>query len=280
MRVVLAELAPVLGDLSANLDRIATIVENVPAELAVFPELFLSGYRVGDDVRRLALAAGDAAQRRLSDLAGRTHCAILVGAPLVSADRPGETLNAALLFTPDGQVTVQGKRFLPSFGPFEEGTVFTPVNASRVAGVGPATIGMQICYDLFFPEVARDLAMQGADLLVAISAAPVTSRRLFDRLLPARAIENAIPLVYVNRVGAEDGIVFGGGSAAVDVRGETLAGAEVPFAKRAPGERVELVEIDLASARRWRPFRPVLRDASRRAPEPVRNSSSAGDPAA
>ncbi|HEV2519524.1 MAG TPA: carbon-nitrogen hydrolase family protein [Thermoplasmata archaeon] len=280
MRVVLAELAPALGDLSANLDRIATIVENVPAELAVFPELFLSGYRVGDDVRRLALAPGDAAQRRLSDIAGRTHCAILVGAPLVSANRPGETLNAALLFTPDGQVTAQGKRFLPSFGPFEEGTVFTPVDASRVAGVGPATIGMQICYDLFFAEVARDLAMQGADLLVAISAAPVTSRRLFDRLLPARAIENAIPLVYVNRVGAEDGIVFGGGSAAVDVRGETLTGAEVPFEKRAAGERVELVEIDLGSARRWRPFRPVLRDASRRAPEPVRNSPSAGGPAA
>jgi len=264
MRILLAELAPVLGEPDRNLDRIDAALRAGPADLAVFPELFLTGYRVGDRFHALALAPGDPAYERLGSLARERGCAIVVGAPTRSAERPGEIHNAALLVRPDGTTHLQAKRFLPTFGPFEEGVHFTEVDRSRPAALGDRLVGLEICYDAFFPEVSRDLALSGAILLIAISAGPVTSRRLFEKVLPARAVENALPLVYVNRVGVEDGLVFGGGSNAWDARGEPVPLAPVDVPGLGPRESVRVGEIDLGDAPRWRPFRPVLRDRAER----------------
>ena len=261
MRVVLAQLAPVPGDLEANLDRVRSVVGDRRADLFVFPELFLTGYRIGDAMHRLALAPGGAPFRTLAGLARRRRTSILVGAP-VRHERPGEIENAAVLAAPDGRLEIRGKRFLPTYGPFEEGSVFSAARSSAIVRVGDRALGLQICYDAFFPEVSRELALGGAELLAILSAAPVTSRRLFDRVLPARAVENAVPVVYVNRVGVEDGVVFGGGSQALDARGERLDDdGPGPTASRSE-ERVTTVEIDLTDAARWRPFRPVLRDVA------------------
>jgi predicted amidohydrolase len=267
MRVLIAELAPALLDVDANLARIEAIVARGTSDLAVFPELYLSGYRVGDRVGEVALGPDDPRHRRLAEIAARAGTTLVVGGPRRSPDRPGETENAALCYGPDGSFSVQAKRFLPTFGPFEEGTLFSATDESRPVRALGRSVGLEICYDLFFPEVSRDLALRGAELLIAISAAPVTSRRLFERILPARAIENALPLVYVNRVGVEDGLVFGGGSVVLDARGEELPGEKVEGPAPGPDERVEIVELDLAAASRWRPFRPVLRDVAHRRSE-------------
>lgn len=262
MRILLAELAPRRGAVRENLARIETLVGSSPAELAVFPELFLSGYKLGDRVHGMALDPGGPEMARLRAVAHRTGCAIVTGAPMRSPVRPGEVENGAVLIDPQGSVTVQGKRFLPTYGPFEEGSYFTPTSASTPVRWGARSVGLEICYDAFFPEVTRELGLAGAALFVAISAAPGTSRSLFDRVLPARAVENATPMVYVNRVGVEDGLVFGGGSAAWDARGVLLEGTEVPFERQSEEERLFTVEIDLDDVPRWRPFRPVLRDAA------------------
>ncbi|MFI5415013.1 MAG: carbon-nitrogen hydrolase family protein, partial [Candidatus Lutacidiplasmatales archaeon] len=148
--------------------------------------------------------------------------------------------------------------------PFEEGSVFTPTETSAPAELGEERLGLSICYDAFFPEVSRELALDGATMFVCVSAAPVTSRRLFEKVLPARAVENAAPLVYVNRVGVEDGIVFGGGSRAFDARGEPLPERPVPGLSLGPDEKVVSVEVDTGESARWRPFRPVLRDVAQR----------------
>jgi len=264
MRILLAQLAPVPGDLARNADRLSSAVKAARCELAVFPELFLSGYRIGDRFHRLALHEGDPALEALRELARTTRTALVVGAPVASRERAGEVHNAALAVAPEGELGAQAKRYLPTFGPFEEGVPFTPADRSVPLPLGGASVGLEVCYDAFFPEVSRDLALGGAALLVNISAAPVTSRRLFERVLAARAIENALPVVYVNRVGVEDGIVFGGGSQAWDPRGEPIPTEPVPFAPAAPEESLSLVEIDLAEAARWRPFRPVLRDVAGR----------------
>ena len=270
MRVLLAQLAPAPGDPESNLERLARVVGSTSADLAVFPELYLSGYKVGDRIHRLAVAPGDPAARRLADLARRHRTAIAVGSPVAAPGRRGETQNAVLLATPDGEVHVQEKRFLPTYGPFEEGAVFSPGESSRPVDLGGHPVGFQVCYDAFFPEVSRALALSGADLLVVLSAAPVTSGRLFEKVLPARAVENACPLVYVNRVGVEDGIVFGGGSAAWDARGERLPSSPRPLPDSSgPEETVAVVELDPADAMRWRPFRPVLRDVTARPPQEV-----------
>ncbi|HLY76714.1 MAG TPA: carbon-nitrogen hydrolase family protein, partial [Thermoplasmata archaeon] len=245
MHVLLAQLAPRRGDLPANLDRLTQVVRAHPADLYVFPELFLFGYAPGDRVHRLAVSPGDPTATRLTRLASERHSAILVGGPWGSEERPGEIHNAALLAGSDGSLQVQVKRYLPNFGPFEEATIYTPTDTSSPLALGPHRLGVQICYDAYFPEVSRELALRAAVVLVVLSAAPVTSRSLFEKVLPARAVENACPLVYVNRVGVEDGIVFGGGSHAWDSRGELLPSESLPLPGGAPEERLDRVEIDL-----------------------------------
>ena len=267
MHVLLAQLAPRRGDLATNLGRLTAVVQAHPADLYVFPELFLFGYAPGDRVHRMALVAGDPSVAAMAALAMERHTGILVGGPWRSDDRPGEVHNAALLLAPDGSVQVQVKRYLPNFGPFEEATIYTPTDTSTPLALGQHRLGVQICYDAYFPEVSRELALRAAVLLVVLSAAPVTSKGLFEKVLPARAVENACPLVYVNRVGVEDGIVFGGGSRAWDSRGEPLPAESLELAGGTPEERLDLVEIDLDDVPRWRPFRPV---PGRRAGPPER----------
>ena len=262
MRVLLAQLAPVKGDVEANLRRVETIAAAAPVDLAVFPELFLTGYRVGDRVHALAVASDGPEVARLSTLARRLRRALVVGTARRHPGRLGEVENVALFSAPDGSVSFQVKRYLPTYGPFEEGSFFTPTSTSVPVDLNGHRLGLEICYDAFFPEVTRGLAMAGAELFVAISAAPVTSRRLFDKVLPARAVENAAPLVYVNRVGVEDGVVFGGGSGAWDARGEPCPSEELAFPRAEAEESLTIAEVDLTEAARWRPFRPVLRDLS------------------
>ena len=264
MRILLAQLAPLPGELDRNAERVAAAVRAVRTDLAVFPELYLSGYRIGDRFHQLALREGDPTLSVLRRVARESGTTLLLGAPLASTERAGEVHNAALAVLPSGELRVQVKRYLPTFGPFEEGVPFTPADTSVPVRLVGASVGVEVCYDAFFPEVSRQLALGGAELLVNISAAPVTSRKLFERLLPARAIENAVPVVYVNRVGVEDGVVFGGGSGAWDARGEPIPTATVEFLPKAPEESLALLEVDLAESVRWRPFRPVLRDVAGR----------------
>lgn len=277
MRINLAQLAPVPGEVLPNLEKLRAAVLARPADLHVFPELFLSGYRVGDGFQRIALAPDGEELASLQRFCRSQGTAVVVGAPVRHARR-GEVENAAVLVGPDGRLAVRAKRFLPTYGPFEEGALFTPAARSDPVELGDLRLGLQICYDAFFPEVSRELVLGGADLLLVLSAAPVTSRRLFDRVLPARAVENAVPLVYVNRVGVEDGVVFGGGSQAFDARGETPPSVDAPEEAQRGTERVWSVEIDPGEAARWRPFRPVLRDvalARARSDAPTGPASSA-----
>ena len=87
------------------------------------------------------------------------------------------------------------------------------------------TLGLMISFDLEFPEVARTLALRGADVLVSISANPEAFRRDHEVLVPARALENEVPHLYVNRVGRQEGVSFGGSSTAIDAEGTVLAEA-------------------------------------------------------
>lgn len=264
MRLLLAELSPVRGDLDANLRRLGQVAATSEVDLAVFPELFLTGYKVGDRVHQLSLRPDATTWDELAQAARSAKATLVVGAAVASGARPGETQNAVVAVGPSGERFVQVKRYLPTYGPFEEGVHFSPAERSDPTTIAGASVGLMICYDAFFPEVGRELAARGAQLLVAVSAAPVTSRRLFDKVLPARAIENACPVVYVNRVGVEDGLVFGGGTGAWDARGEPIPLTDVPFEPRDAEERLYLAEIDVTDATRWRPFRPVLRDVAAR----------------
>lgn len=253
LRAALHSAAPRLGDVAGNVAAVAQAITDDEADLVAFPEMFLSGYVIGDDAQRLAVALDD---KRLDPI--RTACEkakahAVVGGPRKA--RAGVTHNSAFLFSPDGTVEAYDKRTLATFTTFQEGLFFQPGRTSPVWETRIGNVGLGICYDLFFPEFNRRQALAGADILLNISASPSTSQRFFEAILPVRAIENACFSLYCNVVGPQDGIVFWGGSQAWGPRGTKLARLE-PL--QVGVARAELDLADLAPARE---FRPTLRDA-------------------
>jgi len=113
---------------------------------------------------------------------------------------------------------------------------------------------MLICYDLFFPELARLLTVAGAQIIVCISASPSGRRDYFETLTKARAIENSVFLAYVNLVGIEDGLQFWGGSHVLSPEGRLLTKAKYDE------EDLAIARIDYEELSRARPFLPTLKD--------------------
>jgi (R)-amidase len=106
-----------------------------------------------------------------------------------------------------------------------ERDAYVPGDSLSAIGLGARRLGVMICFDMEFPEVARTLAAQDADLLVTISANPLPFALDHELFARARALENGLPHVYVNRVGEEGGIAFCGGSLALDPDARVLADA-------------------------------------------------------
>ena len=262
MKVALAQLAPKLLDKAANLARIERTVAKAGADLAMFGELFLTGYMARDAFPRLAETVPGPATDRLSTIASEYGAHVLVGMP--ERDPKGRHLfNTSVLVAPDGRLWRYRKIHPANFGPFEEGLYFGRGSDPVLADTKLGKLGLLICYDAFFPELAKIYALQGADAVAAISAAPATSKAFFDKILPARAIENAMPLVYANLVGTELNIVFQGGTQAIGPRGENLGRAE-DFV-----ESTIIADVDLRDVSTARTFRPTLRDTRKEFWEPI-----------
>lgn len=223
VRTWLAQLEPTLGNVSANLSAALDVLERArvnDADLVVFPELYLTGYHV-DEVDDPDLLTGAAAA--LETLCAETDDLVCVmGAPVVEE---GEVYNSAVVADSGERRGTYHKVHL--YG--SEAETFVPGDDFPTFETSVGTVGVEICYDLEFPESARQLAMNGADLLVTISA----NMRPFelDQLAyhRARGMENVVPHALCNRVGEECGVDFFGESGIVDHRGRTVmsAGADV-----------------------------------------------------
>ncbi|MDX1611978.1 MAG: carbon-nitrogen hydrolase family protein, partial [Candidatus Thermoplasmatota archaeon] len=147
------------------------------------------------------------------------------------------------------------KVHLPNFNVFEEGLYFGPGQRGLLCTLPDGTrMGLAICYDLFFPEITKDLALRGADVIATISASPVTSQPYFEAVLPARALETTSFVLYCNLVGVQDHLDFWGGSRALDPLGNLLV--EAPAGE----EAVVTCELDLDLVELARKKRPCLRD--------------------
>ena len=253
----LVQARPALGDVKANTARVVEALRRERAQLVVFPELFLSGYAVRDGFSTLALGLDDAPVRELAEACRATGKTLVVGAPTRAAQR-GVLHNSLLLVTPDGKVDTYDKVYLPTFSLFEEDQFFKegarlPVFDVTLGGER-VHVGLTICYDLFFPEVTKALALRGADVIVCASASPTPSRENFEAVFPARAVESTCHLLYTNLVGAQDAALFWGGAQAWSPRGTMLARG--PYDE----EHVLRTSIDLADVEEARRRRPVLRD--------------------
>jgi len=269
VKAVLAQLGPAVGKKAENLEKMEKVLSQAEADLALFGELYLSGYMARDRIPRLAEPIDGPSVRAVQAMAAEHGTHIVFGMPEKAAK--GRTLwNTSVLVAPDGRTWAYRKIYLANFGPFEENVWFGRGSDLVLADTKVGKIGLLICYDLFFPELSKALALQGAEVLAAISAGPHTSRRFFDAILPARAIENTVYVLYANLVGTELNQVFSGGTQAWGPRGEDLGRA------KDHREHALAVDVDLRALDAAREFRPTIRDTRPEFFDAIRRLSEGG----
>jgi len=252
--VTLAQITCQLHDKEGNLKRMRDVVRKTKGKIVIFPELNLTGYLPRDDLFRQAETVVSPMIKAVLRLAKQSKKDIIFGAPMKDERVPGLVYNSCLLASGKGRLFRYDKMYLPAFGPFEERVFFAEGKDVMVAEGMHAKIGLMVCYDMFFPELSKLETLLGAQMLVNISAAPTTSRPFFRRVMPGRAVENAIYVAYCNMVGVHGSLVFGGGSVLYSPRGDELVRAK-DLEEDIVEQEIDLAEIDVA-----RRFRPTVRD--------------------
>jgi NAD+ synthase (glutamine-hydrolysing) len=254
MRLALAQIDTVVGDLDGNRDRILSRLEEARAagaDLVLFPELAVTGYPPEDLLLRPGFLR--AAADTLEEVAAATQgIAALVGFPHLDRD----LFNACAVCV-DGEVkAIYRKQFLPNYGVFDEDRYFQPGRDLVLLRCGETLVGPTVCEDIWQPgPPATDLALAGAHVVANISASPFHVGKGTEReeMLAARARDNSCWIAFANAVGAQDELIFDGHSLVLDENGEIVA--------RAPAfeEALLVADVDTTTAVARR-----LRDARRR----------------
>ncbi len=226
LRIALCQINTTVGDLVGNTDLILRDLERAEAagcDVAVFPEMTITGYPPEDLLLKPGFVRENAAQLdRIVEASKAKHCAAVVG----FADGHPDVYNA-LAVVADG--TVHGtyhKRHLPNYGVFDEKRTLRegdePMKLYRIGGVN---VGMSICEDAWIaggpvPQVAAG----GAQVVLNINGSPYRRGKVYDReqVLADRVSEGSCSIVYLNLVGAQDELIFDGGSMVVDDNGQVV----------------------------------------------------------
>jgi predicted amidohydrolase len=263
VRVSLAQISPKLGDLDANVGLHLDAIEAAAADsadLVVFPELSLTGYHLADQVPELAVTLDSPELRAIARAARRAD--VVVG---FVEDHPGHRFfNAAAYFSDGRLVHVHRKVYLPTYGMFQEGREFAAGERLRTFDTAHGRIGLLICEDLWHPTSGWLLGQQGAEVVIAIGNGPtrgtrpgtgITSIEVWRDLIRTHAQFGTSFYIFVNRVGCEDGLTFGGGSMVADPFGRLLL--EMPALEAGSAG----VRLEAEALRRARSIYPLLRDA-------------------
>lgn len=217
LNVVLAQLKPKPRDVPRNVETLRGVLDrHQRADLVVFPELFLSGYTTSG-LGELAIDLDGRWLGGIARAARENDVAVIFGAP----ERvDGGVANSAIHVDRGGDVAGSYRK-THLFG--DERAAFVAGDELLIVDIHGLKAGLLICFDVEFPEVARSLAMAGADLLITISANMEPFGRDHEIFRTARALENGLPHLYVNQVGAGEVFTFAGGTGAVSADGDRLA---------------------------------------------------------
>jgi predicted amidohydrolase len=241
LRLAVHQFAPRLGDRAANAERIAAAARQAAGDLFVTPELALTGYDVGDDAARLAVAIepGKPLSSAVpSSRAPGVECVLVLGA--IERGARGVPYNAAIVVRHDLVETSYRKIYLPTYGMFDEGRFFG--RGRRLCTFEPLPgwrAGLLICEDFWHPGLIYVLAMAGIDVLLVPAAAPgrgvweggenggrFRSADVWERIARTTAQLYGIYVALANRTGVEGGVTFAGGSLIVGPDGAVLARAD------------------------------------------------------
>lgn len=238
-------------DKPTNFARVSSMLAQaspVPGSLIVLEEMFATGFTKNLSASREP-AAGET-ESFLRDLALRYQCCVIGG--LVGCGAGDKGRNESLAIAPDGTELARYVKMQP-FSAGDEHLVHEAGHRVVTFEFGGFKIAPLVCYDLRFPELAREAVQQGADLIIYIASWPIKRARHWVTLLQARAIENLAWVVGVNRCGTDPSFTYPGRSLVVDPHGNIIADA-------ADREGVLEASLDPAISTQWRTDFPALRD--------------------
>ncbi len=261
LRLALGQINPIVGDLEGNADRIIDALaqaEAAGADLAVFPELAITGYPPEDLLLKPGFIADNrAALEKVAAATGR--CVAVLG----FVDAAIDLYNAAAVCANGVVIGTHHKEVLPNYSVFDEQRYFAAGRgATRLWSIGGVRVGVSVCEDAWSPSgpIAAQAA-GGAELMVNINASPYYRGRSGERerMLATRAADASTTLVYVNCVGGQDDLVFDGTSMVLDADGSVIA--SLPQFE----EVVQVVDLDVRPVFRKR----LLDPRGRRVADPL-----------
>ncbi len=225
LTIILSQMTQTVGDLAANAAAMRAVrARHKGADLILYPELQLIGYPPEDLVLKPALA--ERAAQILTELAADTADggpAMLVGS--VERDAAGLLYNIVALLDGGRVVAARRKHELPNYGTFDEKRVFAPGPLPDIVEWRGVKLGLPICEDGWLPTVCSHLARQGAELLISVNGSPYEidkDERRLSQVFASRVAETKLPLIFLNRVGGQDELVFDGCSFVLDRDGRTV----------------------------------------------------------
>ncbi|MDH5693566.1 MAG: NAD+ synthase, partial [Gammaproteobacteria bacterium] len=243
LRIALAQLDFMVGDLEGNADKIirASIKarDELSADLILFPELTLTGYPPEDLLLRPSfIAHTEKAYQRILKEATGIH--LVFGLPWQEQNK---IYNAASVVFNGQELAVAHKQVLPNYSVFDEQRYFHAGPDATVVEVKGVKLGITICEDIWVPTPARQCADKGAQVILNLNASPFHLGKIESRenTVRKRVQETGLPVVYVNLVGGQDELVFDGASFVMDAQGDVIHRADFCV------EGVSVVEVDVGS---------------------------------
>jgi NAD+ synthase (glutamine-hydrolysing) len=239
MKIALAQINTTVGDISGNRDRAIRTMEEAKAagaDLAVFPELCLTGYPPRDLIGLHGFV--DSNLEALQQIADRAEgLGVVIGFLDRNRKKEGRDFHNAAAFLSEGKIqAVIHKTLLPTYDVFDEDRYFEPSDSVQPVPFGGRNLGISICEDawnsedfwpkpLYTTNPIRSLAEKGADLLINISASPYEMTKLKTRygMLKNHVLKLGVPLVYVNLIGGNDDLLFDGTSLVLGNKGNIIA---------------------------------------------------------
>jgi NAD+ synthase (glutamine-hydrolysing) len=237
VKVTIAQLNPVVGDIDGNLSKAEAVIRKYAGktDLIVFPELFLVGYPTKDLLEKKGFIerAGKALEKVVKLSASAKGTGILIGVPTKSEGNGGKKLfNSAALVSGGKILSMHHKSLLPTYDVFDEARYFDQSPAVEVMSFRGETLGITVCEDAWNdPGLWKDrsypddpveaLARKGATILINMSASPFHAGKDATRyeVVSGHAMKHSLPFIYVNQVGANDDVIFDGTSLFVDSKG-------------------------------------------------------------
>ena len=222
LKIALAQLNPIVGDVKGNIKKLIKVRStlNKDVDIIVAPELYVTGYPIDDLVLRddfLELVKNEIEQ--LAELTKDNNAAIIIGAPR----KEKESIKNSVFILDHGKIiTYRDKYNLPNSGVFDEQRIFSPGALSGPVKVRDVLIGLPICEDIWTETVIECLCETGAEIILSINASPYSTKKIDQRMSVAvsRVLESKLPLIYLNRVGGQDELVFDGSSFSLSHKGE------------------------------------------------------------